>query len=60
MSAYIHLMTYIQKKFQSPDPGNLDLMNLNVAPTSDAFMISICTFLANYSQLPQEISKRDE
>lgn len=35
-------------------------MNLNIAPTSDAFMISICTFLANYSQLPQEISKRDE
>ncbi|CAL5998627.1 Intraflagellar_transport protein 122 [Hexamita inflata] len=60
MSAYVHLMQHLYVTFGSPDPANMRLMDLDKAQQANPFIISICTFLCNYSMLPQEIAKLDE
>jgi len=60
MSAYIHLMNYMSETFGSPDPANLRLMDLNKKRESNPFILSICSFLANYSMQPHEIANHDE
>ena len=60
MSAYMHLTEFVFKHLNSPDPSNFNLMNFLQKQITDPKMVSICTFLANVSMMPTEITKLDE